>query len=699
MQAHQPVLSQRVDISPIEPPQGETYPQINVQDQSMDMNEDNISIDMAPHEAIDPSPLLPRKRTRPSRFDDFDVSTAFIASAAGVHDAFVLNDDNRPLRYKDTKRGPDAHLWRREESAELRRLLVETGTMAFINPIEKPLDRTSSYYNPQVSCKYKDGRLVRRVRGVYGGNITDYEGDKSATTAGLQTFKLLINSTVSDDAKFMTLDIKDFYLKTILDRPEYMWIRRDQIPIDIQTCHSSTIVWVDDRAMVKITQGIYGLPQAGRLAQDKLIQTLGGSGYIQAANTPCLFRHVSNSITFTLVVDDFAVKYKSVDDVEHLITTLRKVYELTEDWKGSRYLGMSIAFRGSGDSRHASLSMPGYIDAALRRFPIKRARPTSAPAILDHKERGQTAAMAIIDVSNPITDQKTIKFIQEVVGVFLYYARAVDYTMITTINKLASRQANPTEDLLSAIYHFLQYASSNRSAEVIYYPSTMQLITHSDASYLSESKARSRAGGFFFLPRLGYSDDILAINGGVDVLCQIIPSVVASAAEAEYAALFLNGQNAIILSNTLNDMGHEQVCPTLVADNTTACGIANRTNKPKRSRAMDMRFHWIRDKIDNGDLKVIWRDGNSNLADYFTKTHPSHHYSTCRSTYAGPSAPETWSSIILSRSKSRKLIFHSPVAKLKGCIDKYNVKYNLPKLVKTIRNLDNSERFRNLVHA
>jgi hypothetical protein len=383
---NQPVSTPRVNITSTEPPPDEIFSQ---HESSVD-NDNKMLIDTADSldDPIEP-PLNPRKRTRPSRFDDFDVSTALIASAAGVHDAFVLNEHNKPLKYKDTKRGQDANLWRREESAELRRLLVETGTMAFIDPLLKPHDRTASYYNPQVSCKYKDGSLVRRVRGVYGGNITDYKGDKSATTAGLQTFKLLVNSTISDDAKLMTLDIKDFYLKTILNRPEYMWLRRYQIPEDIQICNASTIVWIEDRAMVKITQGIYGLPQAGRLAQDKLTKILEESGYIQAANTPCLFKHVSNSITFTLVVDDFAVKYKSEDDVKHLIATLRKVYELTEDWKGSRYLGMSITFMGSGKSRRVSLSMPGYVEAALRRFPVKSSRPVSAPAISDHLDRGK----------------------------------------------------------------------------------------------------------------------------------------------------------------------------------------------------------------------------------------------------------------------------------------------------------------------
>jgi hypothetical protein len=618
------------------------------------------------HDPLEPS-IQPRKRTRPRRYDDFEVSSArktLTVAAAGVQDAFILNDNNKPLRYKDTKRGPDADLWRIAETEEFTRLIHDTGTMNFIDPKLKPGERTASYYNPQVTCKYKGGVLVRRVRGTYGGNINDYKGEKSASTADMQTFKLLVNSCVSDDCKLMTLDIKDFYLGTTLIRPEYMWIRKDQIPVDIQIRYASTIVWVGDRAMVKITQGIYGLPQAGRLAQEKLTDILANAGYIQSSTTPCLFRHISNSITFTLVVDDFAVKYKSKEDVHHLMAAVRKAYVLTEDWTGSRYLGMSISFKGTGASRHATLSMPGYVAAALKRFPTEMSRPVSSPATFTRQARGKVAAMAIIDNSPIITDSKTIKFIQEVIGVFLYYARAVDATMLTTLSKLASRQAHPTSDLVSSVHHFLQYAASNPTSEVVFYPSTMKLVTHSDASYNSEPNARSRAGGYFFLAREGYTDQVLATNGAIDVLCKIIPSVVASAAEAEYAALFLNGQQTLILSNTLKDMGYPQHCPFLVADNTTACGIATRSTKQKRSRAMDMRYHWVRDKVDNKDLAVVWREGKSNLADYFTKTHPPSHYVICRPIYAGQSSPELWLHIT-SSSKSPK----QNVAHLQGCID------------------------------
>jgi hypothetical protein len=132
---NQPVSTPRVNITSTEPPPDEIFSQ---HESSVD-NDNKMLIDTADSldDPIEP-PLNPRKRTRPSRFDDFDVSTALIASAAGVHDAFVLNEHNKPLKYKDTKRGQDANLWRREESAELRRLLVETGTMAFIDPLLNP---------------------------------------------------------------------------------------------------------------------------------------------------------------------------------------------------------------------------------------------------------------------------------------------------------------------------------------------------------------------------------------------------------------------------------------------------------------------------------------------------------------------------------------------------------------------------------
>ena len=115
-------------------------------------------------------------------------------------------------------------------------------------------------------------------------------------------------------------------------------------------------------------------------------------------------------------------------------------------------------------------------------------------------------------------------------------------------------------------------------------------------SYLSESEARSRAAGFFYLSS---NQDVTPptakpapLNGPVHILCKIINNVMSSATEAEVAGLFLNGQDAVMLRNTLEFLGHPQPATPVQTDNSCAEGIANDTVKQKRSKAMDMRFYW-----------------------------------------------------------------------------------------------------------
>ena len=82
---------------------------------------------------------------------------------------------------------------------------------------------------------------------------------------------------------------------------------------------------------------------------------------------------------------------------------------------------------------------------------------------------------------------------------FLYYARAVDSTMLVALSSIASEQAKPTATTMKKIKQFLDYAASQEEAVITYHASDMVLAIHSDASYLSEAKARSRAGGHFFM--------------------------------------------------------------------------------------------------------------------------------------------------------------------------------------------------------
>jgi hypothetical protein len=199
--------------------------------------------------------------------------------------------------------------------------------------------------------------------------------------------------------------------------------------------------------------------------------------------------------------------------------------------------------------------------------------------------------------------------------------------MLHSLNDIAS--AKNTKECADAVKYFLNYAASNPDAEIIYRMSDMILQLDSDAAYLVCPEARSRAGGYFFL---GNKDRKL-FNGALMVLAKIIKNVMASAAESEVAGLYMNAREAVPMRQALIEMGHPQPATPMKTDNSTATGILNNTIKQKRSKAIDMRFYWLRDRVQQGMFDVYWEPGLNNLADYPTKHHSGKHHRKLRSIY------------------------------------------------------------------
>jgi hypothetical protein len=120
---------------------------------------------------------------------------------------------------------------------------------------------------------------------------------------------------------------------------------------------------------------------------------------------------------------------------------------------------------------------------------------------------------------------------------------------------------------------------------------------HSDASYLSESDAHSRACGHFFMGWSPKDGNPIKLNGAFFTLCAILRFVVASAMEAELGALFLNCKEGIIFCLTLKELGHPQPKTPLHCNNATTVGIANNTIKQQRSCLMEMRYFCVCDRV------------------------------------------------------------------------------------------------------
>jgi hypothetical protein len=102
---------------------------------------------------------------------------------------------------------------------------------------------------------------------------------------------------------------------------------------------------------------------------------------------------------------------------------------------------------------------------------------------------GATVQYAKPEDRSRLLSKEEKKYIQQVIGTFLYYGQAVDSTMLTTLSSIASTQAAPTAETLANIKTFLDYAATHQDAIITYRASNMVLVVRSDASYLSEPKA------------------------------------------------------------------------------------------------------------------------------------------------------------------------------------------------------------------
>jgi hypothetical protein len=165
-----------------------------------------------------------------------------------------------------------------------------------------------------------------------GGNRLDYSGEVATSTSDITTFKILIIITLSTkDAEMMMMDINDYYLGTPLHRYEYMRMLLSKFPEEIINRYNLKELAVDGWVYIEIRKGMYGLKQSGLLANQLLQKRLAHFGYYPARDTHGLWLHKTRPISFSLIVDNFAVKYVGKQHADHLWNALLRSYELTTD--------------------------------------------------------------------------------------------------------------------------------------------------------------------------------------------------------------------------------------------------------------------------------------------------------------------------------------------------------------------------------
>ena len=221
---------------------------------------------------------------------------------------------------------------------------------------------------------------------------------------------------------------------------------------------------------------------------------------------------------------------------------IQQKYDIKPDWSGKNLLGYELEW--NYEQGWVRLSMPDYVIKALRRLnyiPSQNPRysPYKSPEFKPLKKGERQIPITTDD--SPFLDPKGTRWVQSAIGSYLYYARALDNTILATLNQLGTQQALPTENTKKAVKHLLDYVYTYRQSYLQFNASDMILHVDSDAAYLVLPKARSRIAGFFRL-RNKQNNTHKQENGAILVECKAIRWVVTSAAEAETHGVFYNAK-------------------------------------------------------------------------------------------------------------------------------------------------------------
>ncbi len=207
-----------------------------------------------------------------------------------------------------------------------------------------------------------------RVQITVGGNLIDYPFELTTRTADMVSSKILWNSVISTpDARFAGADIKNMYLETPLDRFTYMKMPIALLPMDIIEHYNLLENAIDGYVYMEICKGMYGLPQAGVLANKLLKIHLAQHGYFKQPHTAGLWKHHSQPVWFNLCVDDFGIKCIGTENLQHLYDALQTdTYEIVEDWECNLYCGITLKWNYT--KQYVDLSMAAYVTKQLTRY-------------------------------------------------------------------------------------------------------------------------------------------------------------------------------------------------------------------------------------------------------------------------------------------------------------------------------------------
>lgn len=356
--------------------------------------------------------------------------------------------------------------------------------------------------------------------------------------------------------------------------------------------------------VLRLKKAIYGLKQAGREWHKKIDHVLKEMGFKPCISEPCLYtkNKKGNYNLITVYVDDILIVSTKMEDLKAIKGQIAERFEVSDKGSVQLYLGLEV--NREGDTGAISLGQQNYIDEMLREYGMTECRKVSTPLDPGFK----------IECCNQDCKRVDVTRYQSMIGSLMYLAVMTRPDILHAVCKMAQCNQDPHVEHETAVKHIFRYLCGTRDMKLHYNSSEGELKIQAfvDADWGNDVTDRKSYGGHAFM-----------MAGGVFSYESKKQNTVAlSSTEAEYIALTSVAKEAVYLSNLLSELELNIDCRTMIVncDNLSAQNIAKNSMYHSRTKHIDIKYHFLKNLVQDDKIKIRYVESNENLADVFTKS-------------------------------------------------------------------------------
>jgi hypothetical protein len=456
-----------------------------------------------------------------------------------------------------------------------------------------------------------------KSRLVAGGHKQDRSvytwEDTSSPTVNMPFVYLLSALAAKQHRKIRTIDITGAYLNADMSHSN-VFMRLDpnisKILISIYPTYSD-YVQPNGTIIVKLLRALYGSIEASKLWYDLLISVLESDGYVKNPLDLCVLNKVVDGIQCTIIiyVDDLMITSVSDKMINDVTETLRTKFQsiTVHDGFVHSYLGMKFDFSIEGEVK---ITMKKFIDELMDNYNIVTIADTPC---------GNSLFDLCTD--SPLLDRKQSDAFHSCVAKCLYLSKRARPDILLTVSFLTSRVLSPNVADQRKLFRLLKYLNGTRDVGIRLRPGkTVQIEADIDASYGVHSDGKSHSALHLSLG----AGNIFAKSTKQKIVCK-------SSTEAELVALSDMCSTVVWVREFLIAQGEEALPAQVYQDNQSAMALVERgKSTADRTRHIKIRYFWVKDRVDMGDINIVYKPTDSMIADLLTKPLQGEHFKRIR---------------------------------------------------------------------